>query len=291
MTRLSRLSSPAAALLVAAALVALLAGHVAAAVTHRAELKTPYASDGILTILLIGSDVGWPPRPGNELRGRADGLHLLAVDTQERRATIVNIPRDSLIGGNKVNAHLASGGPEAMVRQVAAYTGIDIDHWILTTFHGLRRMVEDMDGIEIEVERRMTATGQAGLVIEPGLQTLSPDQALGFSRDRKSQPGGDFDRTANQGKLMAAAHRELHRDRRDLVSLSRLAASAMRDTHTDIPRSEILRLGVLATQIDPADLLLVPLRGGFGTTAGGASIVHLDAGDAFERIKAGQVGP
>jgi polyisoprenyl-teichoic acid--peptidoglycan teichoic acid transferase len=291
MTRLlQRCSSPFAVTVVAALLVALLAGNVAAAVSHRAELRTSYAHDGILTILIIGSDIGWPGRPGNELRGNADGLHLLAVDTAERRATIVSIPRDSLIGGTKVNAHLARGGPEAMVSQMAAYTGIAIDHYALTSMHGLRRMVTDMDGIEIDVERRMTATG-GPIVLEPGRQSLTPDQALGFTRDRKSMPRGDFDRTANQGKLLRAAHEEIRRDFNNLIGLSRLSASFIRDTHTDIPRSEVLRLGVLATQIEPEHILLAPLAGGLGTTSGGASIVNPNAGDAFERIKAGQVGP
>jgi LCP family protein required for cell wall assembly len=287
---LRRPTSPALVAIVAAALVALLAGNVAAAVSHRAELRPAYGQDDLLTILIIGSDRGWPGRPGDELRGNADALHLLAVDTQTRRATIVDIPRDSFIGGTKVNAHLARGGPEAMVAQMSAYTGIDIDHYALTSFQGLRRMVTDMDGIEVDVQRRMTATGGPE-VIEVGRQSLNPDQALGFSRDRMSMPRGDFDRTANQGQLLRSAHEEIIREHRNLVGLSRMAASFMRDTHTDIPRSQIIRLGVLATEIDPADVLQVPLAGGFGTTSAGASIVNLNPGDAFTRIAAGQVGP
>lgn len=279
-----------AALLLAVVLVALLAGNVAAAVSHRAELRPGYAAKDILTILVIGSDVGWPPRPGDELRGRADGLHLLAVDTAERRATIVDIPRDSLVGGRKVNAHLASGGPEAMVAQLESYTGLGIDHWALTTFQGLRRMVTDMDGLEVEVPRRMTATG-SDVVLEPGPARLNPDEVLGFARDRKSQPGGDFGRTANQGTLLRAAHAQIRREHRNLVGLSRLTATFLRDTHSDIPPTEVIRLGVLATQIAPADVLQVPLAGGIGTTDRGASIVRLDPGDAFARIAAGQVGP
>ena len=167
---------------------------------------------------------------------------------------------------------------------------MDIDHWALTTFQGLRRMTEALGGIKVDVERRMTETGGAG-VIEAGEQVLGPQQALGFSRDRKSQPRGDFDRTRNQGRLILAAHDQIRREGADLATLSRLAASFIRDTHSDIPRFDVLRMAVLAVQIDPVDILQVPLSGGFGTGAGGASIVHLDAGDAFERIAAGQVGP
>ena len=278
------------ALVTAFALLAVLSSAAFAAVTYSTHIRPGYAADDLLTVLVIGSDIGWPPRPGDELRGRADAIHLIAVDTREKRATIVDIPRDSLIGGTKVNAHLANGGPEALVAQLESYSGVDIDHWALTTFQGLRRMTEALGGIKVDVERRMTETGGAG-VIEAGEQVLGPQQALGFSRDRKSQPRGDFDRTRNQGRLILAAHDQIRREGADLATLSRLAASFIRDTHSDIPRFDVLRMAVLAVQIDPVDILQVPLSGGFGTGAGGASIVHLDAGDAFERIAAGQVGP
>jgi polyisoprenyl-teichoic acid--peptidoglycan teichoic acid transferase len=280
----------ATALVTLIALVAVLASAAAAAITHHTEIRPGFASDDLVTILVIGSDIGWPPRPGDELHGRADALHLLAVDTKAKKATIVDIPRDSLIGGTKVNAHLANGGPERLVETMAAYSGVGIDHWALTTFQGLRRMTEEMDGIEVTVEQRMTATGGAG-TIEAGEQRLGPQQALGFARDRKSQPRGDFDRTRNQGLLLRAAHEQILREGADLASLSRLAASFIRDTHSSIPRMDVLRLAVLAAQIDPADILQVPLSGSIGTGAGGASIVHLAPGDAFERIAAGQVGP
>ncbi len=279
-----------AAVVTMVALLGVLSSAAFAAVTYETSIRPGYASDDLLTILVIGSDTGWPPRPGDELRGRADALHLLAVDTREKRATIVDIPRDSLIGGTKVNAHLANGGPEALVAQMEAYTGVDIDHWALTTFQGLRRMTDELGGISINVERRMTETGGAG-VIEAGEQVLGPQAALGFSRDRKSQPRGDFDRTRNQGRLILAAHQQIQGSSPDLITLSRLAASFIRDTHSDIPPFDVLRMAVLAAQIDPANVLQVPLSGSIGTGAGGASIVHLAPGDAFERIAAGQVGP
>ncbi len=288
MTR--RRHRPLAVLVTAALLVVLLAGGVLAAVQHHADIRPAYAKDGVLTILVIGSDVGWPTRPGNEVAGRADALHLLAIDTAARRVTLLDFPRDSLVGGTKVNAHLASGGPQRLVAQMEAYTGLTIDHWALTTFHGLERMTAELGGIGIVVERPMTSTGTQ-VTIPAGPQLLGPHEALGFSRDRKSQPRGDFDRTRNQGLLLRAAHAQIRADRSDLANLSRLSASFVRDTHTSIPRAEVLRLALLAVQIDPADVLQVPLAGGIGVGAGGASIVNLAPGDAFDRIRAGQIGP
>lgn len=287
---MSRVARGLGLLTTAGLLLGLLAAGVAATVLHRADVRPAYRADDLLTILVVGSDVGWPTRPGDELRGRADALHLLAVDTAARRVTIVDIPRDAYIGGDKVNAHLANGGPEALRAQVQAYTGVTIDHWVLTTFHGLERMTAELGGIDIEVERPMSATGTA-VTLAPGPQRLGPHEALGFARDRKSLPGGDFDRTRNQGRLLRAAHAQIAAEHTDLMALTRLVAVLIRDTHSSIPRGEVLPLALLATKIAPEDIAQVSLRGGFGRTAGGGSIVHLDAGDVFERIRAGQVGP
>lgn len=278
------------ATMIACCLVALLAANVGALVQHRADLRPAYAKDGVLTILAIGSDVGWPERPGDELRGRADALQLVAIDTAARRATIVSFPRDSLVGGTKVNAHLSSGGPEQLVAQMEAFTGLTIDHWALTTFHGLRTLAGAMGGIEVEVERPMTSP-EANANLQPGVQTLNLEDALAFTRDRKSQPRGDFDRTRNQGRLMVAAHRQMRTHQHDLPTVSRLAAAFMRHTHTSIPRTEIIPLGLLALQIPEEHVRHDALAGGFGTAGGGASIVHLNLGDSIERIRAGQIGP
>jgi anionic cell wall polymer biosynthesis LytR-Cps2A-Psr (LCP) family protein len=80
---------------------------------HRTSIRPAYDRDGLLVALVIGSDIGVPYRPGDPLRGRADAIHIVAVDPDEARATVVDIPRDSVIGGTKVNAHLAYGGPDA----------------------------------------------------------------------------------------------------------------------------------------------------------------------------------
>jgi polyisoprenyl-teichoic acid--peptidoglycan teichoic acid transferase len=273
----------------ALAVLVLLAGNALAVVQHRADLRPAYAKDGLLVILVIGSDIGPPHRPGDPQRGRADGLHLIAVDTQQRRATILDFPRDSLVGGTKVNAYLATGGPDRLVAAVQSFTGIPIDFWALTSFKGLEGLVEGMGGVAVDVPHRVTSA-EAGARLEAGPQVLAGWQALAFTRDRKSQPGGDFDRTRNQGLLMRAAHAQLVGSQADLPSITRFVAVFLRNTATNIPRNEVLPMGLLAASIDPANVLQVPLGGSVGS-AGGASVVRLAPGDAFDRIRAGVVGP
>jgi LCP family protein required for cell wall assembly len=293
MTRAPALARLAAAVLAAAlalGLVAAAAAAALAAITHRADVRPAYAQDGPLVILAIGSDIGMPYRSGDPLRGRADGVHLIAVDTAEHKATIVSIPRDSLVAGNKVNAGLAFGGPDRLVANLEAYTGVDIHYWALTTFRGIEEMTRGMGGVEIEIERRMNDPF-SGSHFEPGVMRLQSEGALAFLRDRKTFPDGDFSRARNHGRFMAAAHRDLVASQSDLRTLVHRAALFARTTVSNIPQEDLLPLALLALRIDPGDVRLEPLSGGFGTTGGGASIVHLRPGDAFDRIKAGQIGP
>ncbi len=287
---LPALARLATSLVVVATALGLLAAGAVAATLHRADVRPPYAHDGLLVVLVIGSDIGMPYRSGDPLRGRADGLHLLAVDTEARAATIVNIPRDTLAGGTKINAHLAFGGPERQVSAVEDYTGIPIDHYALTTFRGIEEMTRILGGVEVEVERRMVDRF-SGSNLHPGRQTLDGEQSLAFVRDRNSHPDGDFGRTRTHGLFMRSVHEQVVSRHNDLRDLTYLTAHFARTTVTDIPADQLLPLALLATQIDPADVHQEALSGSFGTTSGGASIVHLQSGDAFERIRRGEVGP
>src|SRR5207245_2005927 len=63
----------------------------------------------LLFFLVVGSDA----RPGEDVRrSRADSIHIVAVDPQTRRGTVLGLPRDSYVdipghGRQKINAALA----------------------------------------------------------------------------------------------------------------------------------------------------------------------------------------
>lgn len=280
----------AALLAVTGCLLGLVGVAVAATVAHRASLHPAHAQDGLLTILAIGSDIGPPHRPGDPLRGRADGVHLIAVDASARRATVVDLPRDTLVPGGKLSDQLFRLGPEGFTAMVADFTGVRIDYWALMTFRSIENIVDGVGGVEVDIPQPMNDPF-SGSNFAPGRQRLAGHQALSFVRDRKSVPGGDFGRTANHANLMRFTHAQIRGSVTDLPELGRLVALFARNSVTNIPRSQILPLARLALQIEPVNVRQTSLRGPIGVGAGGASIVHLQPGDAFDRIRAGQVGP
>jgi LCP family protein required for cell wall assembly len=256
---------------------------------RRTDIRPAYDRDGLLVVLVIGSDIGLPYRPGDPLRGRADAIHVVAVDPAQRSATVVDIPRDSVIGGSKVNAHLATGGPEALVAELESFTGLTIDYWLLTTFRGFENLTTDIDGVDVVVERSMQDDASKS-DFEPGPARLEGEDALAYARDRHSLPDGDFGRTRHQGDLLLAAHRRLVADNTDLLGLVHMVGSLARNTASNIPRADLLPLALLATDIAPDAVKQISLTGRLGSI-GSASVVFVEPGDTFTRISDGHVGP
>ena len=277
------------ATLTAATLALVLSANLAlAARNYQASVRPTWDNDKVLTILILGSDAGLP-RPGNPLTGRSDAIHILAVDTRKMRATIVDIPRDSLVNGSKVNSAMSSGGPKRAKSVLASFTGIKLDYYAVTNFRGLRQMVKRMRGITVDVDRAINDTA-AHVNIRGGKQKLNASEALGFTRARKTVPGGDFSRTRHQGELLRAAHRQIRERQSDLPTLTRLIAEFARNTDTDIPQSQMFRLAALARELRPKHVKQVSLSGPTGFS-GAESIVHLNAGSAFSDIRKGRIGP
>lgn len=283
------MTPPARRMVVVAAVLALVTVGAVAAVAHRTVLRPAYDRDGQLVVLVVGSDTGPPYRPGDPLRGRADAIHLVAVDPDRRSATIVDIPRDAVVGGTKVNAHLANGGPKALVRELESFTGLTIDYWLLTTFRGFERLTRALDGVDVIVEQPLHDAASRS-DFDPGPAHVEGRDALAFARDRHSLPDGDIGRTRHQGDLLVAAHRRLVEHDRSLPELLDLIRALARNTASNIPTSDLLPLALLAADIDPDAVEQVSLSGRLGSL-GGASVVHLNPRDAFTRIADGQVGP
>lgn len=227
-------------------------------------------------ILAIGSDA----RPGVCMpveRCLADSLHLVAVNPRLKGATILGFPRDSYVpipgvGTGRINDALHFGGPELVVETVEQMTGIRIDYYLLTSFQGLRQMVNALGGIDVNVPYPMNDAA-SGAFFDAGPQTLDGDQALALARNRKDTPDGDFSRSQNQGLLLLAALAKLRGEfAQDPSSLFAWIGVGVRNVQTDLSLEEILHLFLSAVQVDPANVANTVIPGSLGF-AGEASVV------------------
>jgi LCP family protein required for cell wall assembly len=238
-------------------------------------------------ILILGSD----SRPGTPMdEGLCDSIHILGINPETRRATLVGIPRDSYVpiatgGTNKINVALSQGGPEGMVETVENLTGITFDYYLLTGFDGMTRIFDALGGLRIDLP--YSFEGYEDTNFTEGRATLTGAETLEFSRTRKSLSHGDFDRSMNQGRVLLAAFSQFRAAfRRDPAELFHWLAVGTRNVDTDIPLHELFTLAFTSWNIRPGRLTNLVAVGSIGT-AGGASIVNLPSPNpVFEDVAA-----
>ncbi|MER7478485.1 LCP family protein [Streptomyces sp. NPDC126510] len=174
-------------------------------------------------ILLIGSD----SREGtdNARYGRDSGTErsdtaiLLHLSAGRGSATAVSIPRDLMVDlpgcrrpdGSRsaprfamFNQAFQLGGSACTIRTVEKLTDIRIDHHVVVDFHGFKKMVDAVDGVEVCL-REPIDDRAAKLRLPAGHVTLNGEQALGYVRARKTLgDGSDTERMERQQRFLGA---------------------------------------------------------------------------------------
>ncbi|MGW5974220.1 LCP family protein [Streptomyces sp. NPDC055186] len=186
------------------------------------ERPAPLAEEA-RNILLIGSDSR--SGDGNRRYGRDSGTErsdtaiLLHLSAGRRSATAVSLPRDLMVAvpdclredGTRAepvftmfNQAFQRGGSACAIRTVEKLTGIHVDHHIVVDFHGFKKMVEAVDGVEVCL-REPIDDKAAKLRLPAGRVTLNGEQALGYVRARKSLgDGSDTQRMERQQQFLGA---------------------------------------------------------------------------------------
>ena len=158
---------------------------------------------GTLNYVLLGSDSRDPSNEGN---GRSDSIMVVHLNAQRDKAYIISFPRDMYVdipgyGKNKLNAAFSFGGAPLTVRTLEDLTGVRMDHVVLIDFEGFIQLTEDLDGVTVV---NKTEFSSHGFDYPKGKITIKGERALWFVRERKSLPGGDIARAANQRSVIKA---------------------------------------------------------------------------------------
>jgi LCP family protein required for cell wall assembly len=233
------------------------------------------AADGVVWILALGSDA----RPGQPiLRSRSDAIQLVGVNAKTHHAVTIGIPRDSYVdipgyGTDKINASMVYGGPQVTAQAVEGLVGIKPDYVFTTSFPGLVQMVWSVGGVRVDVPHAMDDL----VTLQPGSQQLSGVEALGFARTRHGLPGGDFDRSRDQGLLLKGGLASVLGQLDDPGFLERALGVFARQTDSNVGPIELYRLASTVLEVDPKRVRVCVLRGGTGYV-GAASVVFLDLG-------------
>jgi polyisoprenyl-teichoic acid--peptidoglycan teichoic acid transferase len=231
-------------------------------------------SPDVVWILAVGSDA----RPGEDMtRVRGDALQLIGMNTKTGAAAAIGIPRDSYVsipgvGSERINAALYYGGPELLGETVGELIGIVPDYVFVTRFEKFANMVNDIGGIDVDNPTYFSDTYLKPKGFEAGKQHLNGYLALAFSRIRKTLPAGDFDRSANQQRVVRGIQAKIREKASVHGFIEKGVLSAMQNMATNASPAELYRLARAAASVKPSLITTCVVLGGIGNI-GGASVV------------------
>ena len=150
-----------------------------------------------ITVLLMGID-STVDGLQNADSFNGDSLIVLTFNPSTMHVTMLSIPRDSYVPitcrnnvDNKIT-HAASGGARCVINTVQNFLGVKIDYYMKINFTGVVDLVNAVGGVEIDVPFKICEQnskrqfGNKTVYINEGHQLLNGEQALAYSRNRKS---------------------------------------------------------------------------------------------------------
>lgn len=152
------------------------------------NILTPVKSiEEPVSILVLGRDSRDPTNDS----GRADTIMLLYLDPGQKQATLLSIPRDTLVdiagyGQDKINAAYAFGGEELMIKTVSNFLNAKINHFVTIDFDGFVKLIDTLGGVDITIERPLIDP-KTGANFSAGNHHLTGEQALAYSRSRSTE--------------------------------------------------------------------------------------------------------
>ncbi|NLO47004.1 MAG: LCP family protein [Clostridiales bacterium] len=177
-----------------------------------------YGEDGVLNVLLIGSDT----RAAGQA-GLSDVMVLISINKENKEISLISLMRDIYLyipdyGYNRINAAYAFGGATLLCETVRQNFKVDLEYYVETDFYSFIDIVDALGGVTVEVgeqdigninssikdiNRHLNLNRTDGLLESGGTQNLSGKQALAYARNR-SFADGDFTRTEHQREIMSA---------------------------------------------------------------------------------------
>ncbi len=228
--------------------------------------RQPIPADA-LTIVLLGSD----KRP-DWSHWNTDAIQFLVIYPDIPSVSILSIPRDLYVylpgyWMGRINTadmygekfHYDGGGPGLLNQTLLYNLGITADYYVRVNFDGLIGLVNALGGIDVPVHCRLEdywpypdENGEyPRFVLEPGVHHLDGEQALWYSRSRKTT--SVFSREKRQQQVLEAMWRKAKE-----TNLLQAAPALYEQTRglyeTDLGWGNIAKLVSLAMQLEPRDV-------------------------------------
>lgn len=238
------------------------------------QASTVDTDPDVIWILAVGSDA----RPGEDMtHTRGDALQLVGLNTRTGAAAAIGIPRDSYVpipghGSDRINAALFYGGPQLLAETVGNLVGIDAQYVFVTRFKMFQAMINGIGGVYVDNPVAFSDSNLKKNGFRKGRIRLGGYTALAYARSRHGLARGDFDRSANQQRILIGIQEKIREKSRSRGWLERGVLTAMANMEVTASPTEMFRLAHAAAALKPSLFTTCVVQGGLGDI-GGASVV------------------
>lgn len=141
------------------------------------------------TFLLFGTD---------KFSGSTDTIMVVSYDVKNQKLNLMSIPRDTMVNVSwdikKINSVYSMGGIKALQKHISKLIGFTPDYYVKIDLQAFVDVVDLLGGVEFDVPIPMhyhDPAQELSIDLEPGVQTLNGEQAMGLVRFRKSDRGAN----------------------------------------------------------------------------------------------------
>lgn len=185
----------------------------------------------------------------DDSNARSDVNIVMVVNPKQERILLATIPRDTYVqlhdteGLKDKLTHAGLYGVEMGKNTIEDFLGISIDYTVKVSFETVVKVVDELDGIEIESDVDMTlktSSGKKTCVYVKGVQLVDGDCALRFARERKTYLTGDLHRIENQQIVLTAIINRLSGSKDYLLKVPEILNVAGDSFETSFSRNNII---------------------------------------------------
>ena len=252
-------------------------------------------NSSLINILLVGQDRREP-----EEAARADSVILCSFRPDTNTVTITSFLRDLYVQipgheANRLNAAYACGGMPLLKQTLLENLDIHIDGTIDVDFSQFSGIIDTLGGVSLELRQdeaeliNKTVPGD----LSEGIQQLTGEQALAYSRIRRLDADGDFSRSARQRKLLSSLL-DSYRDTGLLKILSAIA-DTLPLISTDLSKKQVFLLAAkLFPMLDDPVIVSqrIPADGAYQySTIRGMEVLTTDLDEAKQQLRRSLLPP
>lgn len=224
--------------------------------------------EGVYTILCVGTDAGG---------GNTDVLMLLTYDVPNQKATLLSIPRDTMVNVKwdlkRINSVYGVYGMDGLKKYIGSTVGFQPDYYVKVNLKAFVKVIDLIGGVTFDVPRNMDYDDPAqnlSIHLKKGTQTLNGTQAMGLVRWRKNNDGtrgySDEERMKTQQAFLKAAAQQCI-DSMSWNTISGILDAFYSYVESDLTLGEMLSFAQHAMSMDLENLTTFTMPGDYAASA------------------------